>query len=100
MASSLTVYAAFLVLAYLVGLCCYRLLLDPLAGFPGPKLAALTLWYEFYYDVVRRGQYTFKIRDMHGRYGMSYHTYFILLFRYPTQLGLAGTSKPKSEVGN
>jgi hypothetical protein len=79
MASSLTVYAALLILAlaYLVGLCCYRLLLDPLANFPGPKLAALTLWYEFYYDVVRRGQYTFKIRDMHDQYGMSYHTYSI-----------------------
>ncbi|MCJ1434051.1 hypothetical protein MMC27_003417 [Xylographa pallens] len=47
----------------------YRLLFSPIAGFPGPKLAALTLWYEFYYDVVLRGQYTFHIRDLHRQYG-------------------------------
>ncbi|MCJ1420372.1 hypothetical protein MMC32_006729 [Xylographa parallela] len=47
----------------------YRLLFSPIAGFPGPKLAALTLWYEFYYDVVLRGQHTFHIRNLHGQYG-------------------------------
>ena len=43
----------------------YRLYLNPLAKFPGPKLAALTLWYEFYYDVVKRGRYTWKIAELH-----------------------------------
>ncbi|EXJ78793.1 hypothetical protein A1O1_09195 [Capronia coronata CBS 617.96] len=47
----------------------YRLLFHPLASFPGPKLAAATLWYEFYYDVVKRGQYTFKIKELHEKYG-------------------------------
>ncbi|MCJ1318281.1 hypothetical protein MMC15_003609 [Xylographa vitiligo] len=47
----------------------YRLRFSPIADFPGPKLAALTLWYEFYYDVVLRGQYTFHIRDLHRQYG-------------------------------
>ncbi|KAI0809864.1 trichodiene oxygenase [Xylaria sp. FL0064] len=47
----------------------YRLLLHPLAVFPGPKLAALTRGYEAYYDIVCNGQYTFKIAEMHKKYG-------------------------------
>jgi hypothetical protein len=47
----------------------YRLFLHPLARFPGPRLAALTLWYETYYDVVQNGQYIFRIVEMHKKYG-------------------------------
>ncbi|KAI0899294.1 cytochrome P450 [Annulohypoxylon nitens] len=47
----------------------YRLFLHPLARFPGPKLAAVTRWYEGYYDVIQNGQYTFKIAEMHKKYG-------------------------------
>lgn len=59
------------VLVYCVALAVYRLYLSPLARFPGPKLAALTLWYEFYYDVVKRGRYQWKIKEMHEKYGES-----------------------------
>ena len=55
---------------YLLSLGFYRLYLAPAAKFPGPKLAALTFWYEFYHDVWREGQYTWKIRDLHQQYGM------------------------------
>ena len=48
----------------------YRLYFHPLAGFPGPKLAAATWWPEFYYDVVMGGTYLYKIEEMHKRYGM------------------------------
>lgn len=55
--------------AYCISLTVYRLCFSPLARFPGPKLAALTLWYEFYYDVIKRGRYTWKIAELHERYG-------------------------------
>lgn len=47
----------------------YRLYFSPSARYPGPRLAALTYWYEFYYDVVCKGRYSWKIRDLHHRYG-------------------------------
>ncbi|KAB8267314.1 cytochrome P450 [Aspergillus minisclerotigenes] len=46
-----------------------RLWLSPIAHFPGPKLVALTMWYEFYYDSFLEGQYTFRIAEMHRKYG-------------------------------
>ncbi|KAI1150238.1 cytochrome P450 [Nemania diffusa] len=68
----LTTYQTTLVplfLLYGVVLGVYRLFLHPLARFPGPKVAAISRWYEAYYDVVQNGQYTFKIAEMHKKYG-------------------------------
>ena len=50
----------------------YRLWLGPLAAFPGPKLAALTGWYETYFDCVKRGTYWVEIERMHQEYGKEY----------------------------
>jgi hypothetical protein len=47
----------------------YRVTLHPLAKFPGPKLAALSYKYEFYYDGIKDGSYTDEISRMHDRYG-------------------------------
>jgi hypothetical protein len=55
---------------YLAGLLAHRLYLSPLAKFPGPKLAALTRWYEAYYEIVLSGQYSFQIDHLHDVYGM------------------------------
>lgn len=61
---------AFLaILLYLISGAIYRLYLCPVSSFPGPRLAALTFWYEFYYDVIRRGRYTWEIEKMHKKYG-------------------------------
>lgn len=56
---------------YVSVLVLYRLFLSPLAKFPGPKLAAATYLFEGYYDVVKRGKYTFKIKELHDQYGQS-----------------------------
>lgn len=54
---------------YTTGLVIYRLYFHPLAKFPGPKYAALSRWHEFYYEVVLKGQFTFKIQELHKQYG-------------------------------
>lgn len=56
-------------LLVLIDLSIRRLYFHPLAKFPGPKLAALTIWYEFYYDGLKRGKYIFEIKRMHEKYG-------------------------------
>ena len=58
-----------LLLLWVIGKIVYRLFFHPLAGFPGPKLAALTGLVEFYHDGIRGGQYTFEIAHMHKTYG-------------------------------
>lgn len=66
---------------YLLGLAIYRLCFHPLASFPGPKLAAMTQWYEFYFDGVKGGKYLFKIAELHQEYGND-----ISLFSFFTDL--------------
>ena len=68
-ASRLAAGLAILALSYSIGLFVYRLTLDPLAKFPGPKIAAMTSWYEFYYDWWCEGHYVFEIEKMHQKYG-------------------------------
>ncbi|KAL8927926.1 MAG: hypothetical protein Q9172_001152, partial [Xanthocarpia lactea] len=65
--NALLAFCAFLI--YCVLLANYRLYFSPLAKFPGRKLAALTLWYEFYFDVVKQGVYIWEIEKMHKEYG-------------------------------
>lgn len=71
MALSLTLVGSGIVVGYVLSLVVYRLLFSPVANFPGPKLAALSNWYEFYYDVIQQGQFTAHIQDLHKQYGSS-----------------------------
>jgi len=47
----------------------YNLYLHPLRSFPGPKLAAIGSYYEFYYDVVKDGMFLWELEKMHEEYG-------------------------------
>lgn len=55
---------------YLTTLAVYRLIFSPLKDVPGPRRAAVTAWYEFYWDCIKHGQYVFKIQELHKQYGM------------------------------
>ena len=59
-------------LAWVAVVIAKRLFFHPLASIPGPRLAALTGWYEFYYDAIKPGRYVFKIQELHEKYGKSF----------------------------
>ena len=63
--------ALALTIVYPLTITLYHLLLSPLARFPGPKFAAATGYYEFYYDFFKKGSYVFEIEKMHNKYGRS-----------------------------
>lgn len=62
LASGITIYA--------LGLVLYRLYLHPLAKFPGPRIAAVTSFYEGYFEIVLKGQYSKHISKLHDQYGV------------------------------
>ena len=57
-------------LLYIVYCVFWRLVLSPLAKYPGPKLAALTGWYETYYEIILRGRFPWEVERLHDLYGI------------------------------
>ncbi|KAJ6185655.1 hypothetical protein N7519_006956 [Penicillium mononematosum] len=47
----------------------YRLYFHPLSKIPGPKLAAITSGYEFYFNVVKGGMFIWEMERLHKIYG-------------------------------
>ncbi|KAJ5784893.1 uncharacterized protein N7503_010105 [Penicillium pulvis] len=56
-------------LGYVFLVAIYRLYLHPISKLPGPKLAAVTSLYGFYFNVVKGGRYLWEIEKMHKKYG-------------------------------
>ena len=59
------------VLCYVTGLIISRLFFHPLSRIPGPKLAAISGWYSFYYNFIVDGQYSKSFEALHRRYSES-----------------------------
>jgi hypothetical protein len=57
-------------LTYLAGMAIYRLVFHRISHIPGPKLAALTYWYQSYWDLwPHEGRFLWKTIDLHEKYG-------------------------------
>ena len=50
----------------------YQIWFHPLSGYPGPKLAAITIWYRGYYDLVVGGGMLEHLEVLHKQYGEFY----------------------------
>ncbi|KAK5949832.1 hypothetical protein OHC33_009221 [Knufia fluminis] len=68
-AISILIYLLTSLVIYNIGLTLYRLYFHPLAKFPGPRLAAITGWDEFYYDAIKGGRMIWHIQELHDEYG-------------------------------
>ncbi|KAJ5689085.1 hypothetical protein N7462_003477 [Penicillium macrosclerotiorum] len=56
-------------LVYVVVKSIYRLYFHPLHKIPGPKLAAITTLYEFYFNVIKQGTFIWEVERLHKVYG-------------------------------
>lgn len=71
-----------LAISYPILLAVYRLFLHPLSKFPGPKITAMTGWYETYVDLVKgpNGNFMEEIERMHDEFGALYDVVNFPLF--------------------
>jgi hypothetical protein len=93
--TSTTMRLAGLWLLYRIALALYNISpFHPLARFPGPKLAAMTFLYEFWYEGIRWGKYTWEIERMHEKYGASLHVHFGCTIRCGFAATTLNTLKP------
>lgn len=67
--SSWLVFLTTVAITYLSVVANYRLFFHPLANVPGPRIAALTIWWEVYENVWKGGNLPFKLKRLHEIYG-------------------------------
>ncbi|KAI1496062.1 cytochrome P450, partial [Biscogniauxia marginata] len=53
---------------YILSLVVYRLYFSPISKFPGPKLAAVTSWYEAFFDL-KSANFPDVLKEWHDKYG-------------------------------
>ncbi|KIK58188.1 hypothetical protein GYMLUDRAFT_228085 [Collybiopsis luxurians FD-317 M1] len=75
----LIVYSAVL---YIALLAIYRLFFHPLCKYPGPALAAVTGWYEAYYNIVKDGGLVTELQILHQRFAFNVIQHLQLHFNY------------------
>lgn len=68
---TLAPFALSLGLVYTTCLIAYRLYFHPLTAIPSPPLARITYLFEWYYDLICGGQFTFRLAALHREYGKS-----------------------------
>ena len=71
---------------YVFGRIITLLYLHPLHRFPGPRIAAITRWYEFYHDVIRDGTYVKYYPTLHKKYGQEAFSVMIVQVMSPNFL--------------
>lgn len=62
-------YAVIFYISYKIITYIQRLYFHPLSKFPGPKIAAASKLYEFYWDSYQHGRLWAKLPELHKRYG-------------------------------
>jgi len=67
--SSAVGFAFTLIVIYIFSRGIYNLYFHPLCKIPGPRVAAVSSFYDFWYDVIKGGTYLWEIRKMHEIYG-------------------------------
>lgn len=67
--TSLLPAVAVLYICGVASVALYRLYFHPISRFPGPRIAAVTGWYQAYYDIWKGGKMTQNIAVLHKKYG-------------------------------
>lgn len=56
-------------LAWVVGETVYNVYFHPLSRFPGPKMAAATVWWKIHLELVKQESLALRLWELHAQYG-------------------------------
>lgn len=57
-------------LAWVIAKAVYNVYFHPLAGFPGPRMAAATVWWKIHLELVKQESMSLVLWDLHAKYGI------------------------------